>query len=73
MSASAVAEGNSNIAHTYWLEQTPAPAPAPAPSSFSYQTYQYAPVPMAGSQWDYGTLWLADARWVEPWPAYEAV
>eukprot|EP00974_Lingulodinium_polyedra_P087856 8519096-Lingulodinium_polyedra.AAC.1 len=60
MSASVVAKGHSNLANTYWLE--PTPAPAPAPPSFSYPFYQYAPVPMAGGQWDYGAPWSAETQ-----------
>eukprot|EP00974_Lingulodinium_polyedra_P081684 7909654-Lingulodinium_polyedra.AAC.1 len=63
MSVSVVAKGSSNLANTYWLEPTPAPAPAQAPPSFSYPTYQYAPVPMAGCQWDYGMPWAAETQW----------
>eukprot|EP00974_Lingulodinium_polyedra_P000241 22252-Lingulodinium_polyedra.AAC.1 len=58
MSVSVVAKGNSNTAHTYWLEL--APAPALVPPAYAYHTYQLAPVPTAGSQWDYGTSWTAD-------------
>eukprot|EP00974_Lingulodinium_polyedra_P022127 2137568-Lingulodinium_polyedra.AAC.1 len=71
MSASVVAKGDSNLANTYWLET--APAQAPAPPVYSYPTYLVAPVPMAGSQWDYGMLWVVGTQWVELWPTYDAV
>eukprot|EP00974_Lingulodinium_polyedra_P062547 6038614-Lingulodinium_polyedra.AAC.1 len=71
MSASVVAEGDSNLANTYWLETTP--ARAPTPPVYSYPTYQVASVPTAGSQWDYGVPWVADVQWVEPGPTYDAV
>eukprot|EP00974_Lingulodinium_polyedra_P108589 10510551-Lingulodinium_polyedra.AAC.1 len=61
MSVSAVATGDGNLANIYWLE--PTPAPAPAPLAYAYPTYQVAPAPVAGSQWGYGTLWVADAQW----------
>eukprot|EP00974_Lingulodinium_polyedra_P081685 7909655-Lingulodinium_polyedra.AAC.1 len=73
MSVSVVAKGSSNLANTYWLEPTPVPAPVQAPPSFSYPTYQFAPVPMAaGSQWDYGAPWAAEAQWADPWPAHDS-
>eukprot|EP00974_Lingulodinium_polyedra_P010016 962537-Lingulodinium_polyedra.AAC.1 len=73
MSVSVVAKGDNTIAKTYWLEPTPAPAPVQAPPICSYPTYQYVPVPMAGSQWDYDMLRRADNQWVELWPPYDVV